>query len=180
MAESNLTAEVVQEAPAGGLSGLGINLNIFTAQLLNVLVIFLVLRKWAFKPLVEKLEERRVRVEKAEADAKEADRRLAHSVQEGDRLRMEADRAAQAIREAAVTDGDRLARESADRARAQVEEMVRQGKATLARDHEQMMREARADMAKLAVAGATAILKHGVDKKMAEQLATDAVERVSV
>lgn len=179
-AESTLTAEVVAEAPAGGLSGLGININIFAAQLVNVLVIFFVLRKWAFKPLVDRLEERRLRVEKSEADAKEADRRLVQSVQEGDRLRVEGERAAQAIREAAIADGERLAHETTDRARAQVEDMVLQGKATLIRDHEQMMREARADMAKLAVAGATAILKEGVDRKMAEKLAAEAIERISV
>lgn len=165
--------------PTGGLSGLGINLKIFLAQLFNVLVIFLVLRQWAFKPLLKLLDDRRARVAKAEADVKEADRRLAAASAEHDALVLEAKREAQAVREGVVAEGERLRREAAEKARADVEHMVKQGKAALGREQERMVSDARTDMAKLAVAAAEKILHGEIDRKKADALAVEAVGKIA-
>ncbi len=164
---------------AGGLSGLGINAHVFLAQLFNVLIIFLVLRQWAFKPLLKLLEDRRLRVEKAEAYTKEADRRLVESTQEREALLLEAKREAQCVREAVIAEGERLKRETTERARAEGEKMVQQGKAALAREHEQMVRNARGDMATLAVSAAEKILQAEIDHKKADALAAQAIEKLA-
>lgn len=164
---------------SGGLSGLGLNLNVFLAQLFNVLVVFFVLRQWAFKPLVGLLEARRHRVEKAEADAHAIERRMKETAAEREAMLLEANREAQAVREAAVADGERLRREATDRTRAEVEHMVRQGKSSLAREQEQTVRDAHAEMAKLAVSAAEKILHGEVNRAKAEALAKEAIHTIA-
>ncbi len=161
------------------MSVLGIQWSVFLAQLFNVLVVFFVLRQWAFKPLVGLLEARRKRVEEADARAKEIDRRLQATAAEREAMMQSAAREAQAVREAAASDGERLRREAAERTRAEVEHMVRQGKQTLAREQEQMVRDARDDMAGLAVAAAEKILRAEVHRPKAEALARQAIEEAA-
>lgn len=162
-----------------GLATLGINWKIFLAQLFNVLVVFIVLRQWAFKPLVGLLEDRRKRVEKADSDAKEIDRRLAESAVEREATLVQARKDAQLVRETAVADSERLRLASTERTRAEVESMVRQGKQTLVREQEQMVRDARTDVAKLAVSAAEKILRAEVDHKRADALAAEAVASIT-
>lgn len=163
---------------AGGLAMLGLNLNVFLAQLFNVLVVFFVLRQWAFKPLIGLLEARRARVEQADADAKEAARRVKDSQVEREAILQEARREAQVLREAAVADGDRVRHEATEHARAEAETIVHHGKAQLARDQEQMVREARGDMAKLAVDAAEKVLRGEVNRAKADALAKEVVTQI--
>lgn len=48
---------------AGGIAALGIDWKILVAQLVNFLIIYFLLAKFAFKPLIKMLEERRKKVE---------------------------------------------------------------------------------------------------------------------
>ena len=60
--ETQIVAETARAA--GGIGVLGINGKIFLAQLVNFGLILLVLWRFAFKPIVARLEARRERIEK--------------------------------------------------------------------------------------------------------------------
>lgn len=53
------------EQEAGGIAALGIDWKILVAQLVNFLIIYFLLNKFAFKPLSKMLEVRRKRVEES-------------------------------------------------------------------------------------------------------------------
>ena len=75
--ETQVVAEAAQAAESvGGIGVLGINGKIFLAQLVNFGLILLVLWRFAFKPIVARLEARSERIEKGLAEAKKAEDRL--------------------------------------------------------------------------------------------------------
>ena len=49
---------------SSGLGALGINASAFVIQLITFILVFLVLRQWAFKPILKILNERRETIEK--------------------------------------------------------------------------------------------------------------------
>jgi len=55
---------LTQLAEASGPAALGLSLQAFVIQLLTFLIVFLALRKWAFKPITKMLERRRDLIER--------------------------------------------------------------------------------------------------------------------
>lgn len=58
-----LTQLTVAADASSGLGALGLNLSAFVIQLLTFLIIFLVLKRWAFEPITKRLDERRKLIE---------------------------------------------------------------------------------------------------------------------
>ena len=58
-------------AEPSGIAALGIDLKILIAQLVNFLLLYFLLSKFAFGPLGKILEERRKRIEESEKRAQE-------------------------------------------------------------------------------------------------------------
>lgn len=125
---------LTQIADSGGLP-LGIDLQAFLIQIGTFVIAFLVLRQWAFKPILKALEERRKTIEdglklgetmraKEEQLETEIAEKLHGARQEADRIIRTADatakQAVQAAEEAAQVRADGIIKEANERIRQSV------------------------------------------------------------
>jgi F-type H+-transporting ATPase subunit b len=149
---------------------LGINLGYLLVQIFNFIVLFLVLRAWVYKPLINMLEKRRATIAKGLEDARVAAEARANAESEAGKLLTEAQsKAGQVIRDASER-ADQVAKEI----RTQVEGDASQAKAAAlaeAKDErDRMLSELRGQVAALAIAAAQKLVGEALDEKKQHSL----------
>jgi F-type H+-transporting ATPase subunit b len=165
--------------PTGGLGTLGLDLKIFLAQLLNFLIVFWVLKRFAFGPIVKMLDRRQERVAKSMKDAEHVERRLAAIDEERRAIVKEARAEAGKVMEMARLDAEAIKTDLTEKAKREVERVVVQGRAQLKTEREVMLREARQDMAEIAVQAARKIIGAELDEKKSQSLAEEVVRKMT-
>jgi len=76
-----IAAAGTEAAEQGFLETFGVNWPFFIAQLVNFIIVLIVLKKFAFKPIQELLEQRRNRIAEGEEKLKRIEQELAESEQ---------------------------------------------------------------------------------------------------
>lgn len=131
------------DSQASGISALGLNLTSFLIQIGTFVIAFLILRKWAFKPMLKILKERRDTIEqgvslgekmkKDEAEMEEkVQAALAEARKEADGIIADASERGQAL----VTEAETKAKVKAEQILASAEERIEQDRAKLWREME--------------------------------------------
>ena len=113
------------------MDALGINLGYLLVQIFNFAIMFIVLRAWAYKPIVEMLENRRIALEQGMEDA-----RVAAAA------RANAEKEAKKILAGAKTDASEVVREATVRAEAAGREIKAAVEAEAAKTREAALAEA--------------------------------------
>jgi F-type H+-transporting ATPase subunit b len=140
------------------LSSLGINGPFLIAQLFNFFILFLVLRRFLFKPMVNMLETRKQRIadglQAAEMARREAEAERAQLQSQIDAERREAmERVA-----AASKRGETLAAEIESSARQDAQKILEDARYEATRERERIIAEAQDQIAELAVLAAEKVL----------------------
>lgn len=164
----------------GGIGTLGINLKIFLAQLFNFAIVLLVLWKWAYKPIVKLLEERQEKIEKSVKQAGEIEKRVVEIEKEQQTVMATAKTEAAKILDDVRTTAEDRKKVLLEKAKEEVKAVVAQGKVQLQAQKDQMVRDAREEIAKIAIEAARKILGEAVDEKKAQKLAEGVVDKMSV
>ena len=85
------------------LNALGINLGYLFVQIFNFLIMFVVLRAWAYRPIIKALENRRTSIEQGLEDARVAAEARSNAEKEAEKVIVEAQsKASEVVREASV------------------------------------------------------------------------------
>lgn len=150
----------------------------FFAQILNFLILVVILRAVAYKPVVRMLKAREDRIQesldKADADAVEADKILAEYK---DKLA-----AANAKAETIVRNAEKRASEEREEKRAEakreIEQMKKAAAAEIQRDRERAAEQLRAEVVALSMAAAGKIIAKNMDKAENEQLVGEFVDKL--
>jgi F-type H+-transporting ATPase subunit b len=147
------------------MENLGINLGYLLVQIINFIILFLVLRAWVYKPLINMLEKRRTTIAKGLEDARVAAEARANAESEADKLLSEAQaKAGQVIREASDR-ADQVAKDI----RAQVDVDADKAKAAamqeVTEERNRMLGELRSQVAALAIAAAQKLVGESLDEK---------------
>lgn len=153
----------------------GLDLGTFIAQLIIILIVYLILRKYAFGPVVEMLELRRKRIAEGEAKLKkiEADRAeatekaqemLDKANQDAERLIAEARESAEAIRE-----------QKSQAAISEANQIIEKAREASKMEHERVMSELKSDFGRLVI-GATSkvsgkVLDDGDQRRINQEVA---------
>jgi len=152
------------------LEKLGLNLGYILVQILAFLILFVVLRVWVYKPLLNLLDKRREKIASGLEDARIAGEARASAEQEADKITTEAQaKAAHIISEAT---------ERADAAMLEVKaqadnEIARQREATLLEVEEErnrMLGDLRGQVAALAIAASQKLIGEALDEKRQHSL----------
>jgi F-type H+-transporting ATPase subunit b len=157
---------------------LGVNFPWLLAQLLNFILVLLILRFVAFKPIMAMLDARKKKIqesldyaEKVKADAaeqqKEFERRL-------DDARREAQTAAASAQQAAEKERQRILAEARDE--AQKIKLAARGE--LDYERKQMMSELRQQVIELSVIGAQRVISGSLDERKSRQLVENFLNEV--
>jgi F-type H+-transporting ATPase subunit b len=151
------------------LSQLGINGNFLIAQIVNFIVLFLLLRMFAYKPLLNMLEQRRIRIEDgmkaADQVRQQAELERAELMKQMDQER----RAAQARVASVASETEKVRESILASAQAEAEELKAKSRAEAIAEREQMMRDMQRQIADLAVLAAERILGHELSNPTEQQ-----------
>ena len=147
------------------MEALGLNLGYLLVQILNFAILFVVLRAWVFKPIVELLERRRETIAQGVEDARVAAEARANAEKEAETILAEAQKqAAERVRESSSR-AEEVAKEihaDAEREAAKVREAALE-EAQQAK--EQALGELRGQIAALAISAAQKVIGASLDEK---------------
>ncbi len=147
------------------MEGLGINLGYLLVQIFNFAIMFVVLKEWAYKPILNMLEERRTTIAQGLEDARVAAEARANAEQEAQKILAEAQaKAAETVR-AASERADEAAREIKTAAEAEAAKIIERARAEAESEKERVLAELRPQVAALAMAAAQKLVGDALDEQ---------------
>lgn len=147
------------------MEGLGVNLGYLIVQVFNFLIVLLILRAWAYKPIVSMLKRRRETIAQGLEDARVAAEARANAEQEAQSIIAEAQQQATKLVREATDRADQVAQDiksAAEQDAVQIRE-VAAAEAETAKT--QALGELRSQVAVLAVSAAQKLIGEALDEK---------------
>jgi F-type H+-transporting ATPase subunit b len=155
------------------LEALGINLGYLIVFALSFGILFVVLRAWVYKPLLARLEERRLTIAKGLEDARVAAEARANAEKEANRIITEAQtRSAEVIREATER-ASKVEHEIRAQAEAEVARSREVAMAELEGERNRMLSELRGQIVSLAMAAAQKLIAVNLDERRQRELVNE-------
>ena len=155
------------------------DIGLMVWTVVTFLVLVLILKKAAWKPILDGLEKREGRIrsdldraEKAQAEAEDLRRRYETQL-------AEAQRRIQEMVNQAKADGDRTRAEIIAEAKAESERLLEKGRRDLEGEAERLKGELKKDVAGLSVTMAEKILARSVDPKLQEEILSQSLSEIS-
>lgn len=162
------------------MAQLGINGPFLLAQIVNFIILFLLLRRFLFPPLLKMLDQRKQRIAEGLAAAdvarKEAETERARLMAQIDAERAEAQqRVAAASAQAERVKADILAD-----ARREAEAIKTKAVEEAEAEKQRILAEAQKQIAELTVMATERVVRHGLDEKVQRQLIADFLSETSL
>jgi len=152
------------------LDKLGINLGFLLVYLLNFLIIFVVLRVWVYKPVVNLLDQRKDRIAKSLEDARVAEEARANAEAEAGKIIA----AAQAERAKTVAEASERAHQAAAEIRKAADEekarIIAQAREDAEQEKVRVLGDVRGQVVTLAMAAANKVIGASLDKQSQQSL----------
>ena len=155
---------------------LEINPGLIFWTIITFLAVLVVLKKAAWKPLVEALIARENKIRSALDDAEHAQKEAERLLDEHKRLIAKAEEESQGIIKSGRQMGERVKAEIVDKANASAKAMVEQAKEEIRREKEAALIQLRTEVADIAIGVAGKILDQNLDTPKQRQLADAAIK----
>jgi F-type H+-transporting ATPase subunit b len=162
-----------------GIDALGFNLPSLIAQLINFTLLLIVFRVLLYKPLLNVLDQRRQRIEEGLQASDEAKRKLAETESEVAKELHKARQEGQAQILQAQQAANRLREEETQRARAEAEQLIERARGEIALERDAAIADLRREFAGLAVAAAERVIKKELDAGTHRQLIEEVLSEAS-
>ncbi len=161
----------------GGFASLGISLPLLLAFVVNFLILFFLLGKFLYKPVLKMLDERAERIrqsmEWAEATKREYEQAKAEVQRQLDQGRQEA----QALIAQAIQKGEGLKEEARKEAAEQAKALVERAKTELGAERDKMVQELRGEFVSMLMLTAEKVIKETLDKEKHSKLIQETLEQ---
>jgi F-type H+-transporting ATPase subunit b len=119
------------------------------AQIILFFIVYWVLSKFAFKPIMAMLEERRRRIEEGQINAEKIKQQLAEAQTKYEETLAKANAEAQRLIDEVKASGEKLAEEKRQAALAEAQEIVRRTQESLSLERERTMAELKKEVGRL-------------------------------
>jgi F-type H+-transporting ATPase subunit b len=121
------------------------------AQVILFFIVYLVLRHFAFKPIIAMLEERRRRIEEGQLNVEKIKQQLAEAQAKYEEIVAKANAEAQRLIEEVKASGERLAEDKRQAATAEAQDIIRRTHESLALERERTLVELKKEVGRLVV-----------------------------
>jgi len=147
------------------MAALGINLGFFLFQVFNFIIVLVLLTAWAYKPLMNALENRKKKIAQSLEDARIAAEARANAEAEANKIL--ADARSQASKEIseATSRADKAAREVMAQAEKDAAKIRSDGSVEAAAERERVLSEVRGQIASLAIAATHKLVGEALDER---------------
>ncbi len=149
---------------------LGINLGFLVAQIINFILLLIILRAVAYKPLVGLLEQRRERIAKALEDARQAEEARANADRDYQKRMDEARLEAQRIVAEASQRAEQAASGILAKANEEAQRLLAQAREDAELERNRMLADLRSQVAALAIAAANKVIGDTLDEQRQRRL----------
>lgn len=156
--------------------GIGINLPLLLAFVVNFIILFVLLGFVLYKPVLKKLDERQAIIKESMENAEQI-RQQVTKTEETIKGQLEAARKeGQMIIANAEQIGERLKNESKDQARVEAESLINKARVEIQQQHEKDFQELRKQFVDIAILAAEKVVRETLDKEKHRRLITDILE----
>src|ERR1700758_5546763 len=121
------------------------------AQVILFAIVYLVLKRYAFKPVIAMLEERRRRIEEGQINAEKIKKQLAEAQAKYEEILAKANAESQRLIEEVRASGDRLAEQKRQEAITAAEQITLKTQEAMALERERIMAEMKRELGRLVV-----------------------------
>lgn len=139
-------------ADANLLETFGVNWKLFTFQLINFAIVIIVLKKFAFGPIMAMLEQRSMRIAEGEEKLKRIETQLAESEESTAAALEKANNDAKRLIEEAKESAAALSEEKSQEAIAKAQSILEKASQTAKAERDQMVNELKQDFGRLVAA----------------------------
>lgn len=158
------------------LHNLGVDGKLLLAQVVNFLILLFILRKFAYRPMLEFLEKRATRIERGLKDADAAAKRLEEVARKEEKILAQAREKARDL----VANAEIIAEKRAEAIMAEVEakseSIFEESKKHAEAEREKIFREAKEELASLVLLATGKILKEKSEERTDRELAERFIE----
>ena len=154
------------------------NTGLIVWTLITFGLVLLVLKKWAWGPLLAALDQRETRIREALEQADKARAEAQRAAEENEATLARAQVEAQAVIGKAREDAERIAREVRERAEADAQQLIEQARRTIDQARNQALQELRQQTAELAILAAGQLLETNLDDERNRKIANDFIDRM--
>ena len=121
------------------------------AQVILFAIVYFVLKRFAFKPIIAMLEERRRRIEEGQLNAEKIKKQLAEAQTKYEEILAKANADSQKLLEEVRASGDRLAEQKRQEAIAAAEQITLKAQEAIALERDKSMAEMKRELGRLVV-----------------------------
>ncbi len=158
------------------MESLGISLPTLIAQLIAFGILFVLLRVFAYKPILKMLDERAKRVKESMEQTEQIKTQAAHA-EEAVKQQIEAGRKeGQEIITRAAHTGEELRQKAEQEAKKQGEALITKARDEIQRERDEAIGELRHEFADLAITAAEKVIDRSLDKEAHRQLINKVLE----
>ncbi len=161
---------------SSGLGALGVDGQAFVIQLITFLLAFLVLKKWAFKPILDVLQRRRETIEKGVKLGEQMQKRQVELEKEIDKKLHEARTKADGIIAESQDAARHAAQQIEEKARSKAEALAHEAKESIKQDTKRARKQLEGELAELISEATEAVIEEKVDAKKDASLINKAIK----
>ncbi len=153
------------------LHNLGIDGKLLLAQVVNFLILLFILRKFAYRPMLEFLEKRTARIEQGIKDAEAAGKRLEEAARKEEKMLVQAREEARSLVAKAEIAAEKRAEAIMDAVELKSQAIFAESKKHAEAEREKIFREAKEELASLVLLATGKMLKEKSEGKNDRELA---------
>jgi F-type H+-transporting ATPase subunit b len=157
----------------GLFEALGINVKILIAQLINFSVLVFVLWRFAYKPVLKVLNDRREKIIQGVKSAEESENKLAEAEEKEKAIITEAKKEALKIVEESKKRGEEKYQEIISKTKEDIGQIINQEKDKIRQEKEEVLVEIRQEIASLLSIGISKFLDKKLDKEKDEAIISE-------
>lgn len=157
------------------MSALGIDLKLLLAQIVNFVVLFLLLRKFLYKPITKILDERKEKITQGIKDAEASAAKLAKAEKDADKISEKAYEEANAILKSAKNEANQEASEIIKKATASAQKAAERIAEEKAAFKGNALAEAKKEMGDMVILALDKIVGDEIDNKTKDELTAKAI-----
>lgn len=160
----------------GLFDGLGINVPLLIAFVVNFIILFVALSFILYKPVLKMLDQRQAKI-KESMDQVEAIKQQSAKSEHEIKTRLDAaHKDAQKVIEQATLMGERLKAEAREEARKEAETLIEKAQIEIKRQHDRDLEGLRAQFADIAILAAEKVIKESLDKDKQRKFIDDVLK----
>jgi F-type H+-transporting ATPase subunit b len=158
------------------MEGLGINLPLLIAFVVNFVILFAILSIFAYKPITKMLNDRHAKIKESMEQVEKIRQETARSEEEIKAHLEQARKDGQAVITQATQIGERLKEEAKQGARQEAESLIAKARSEIQRERDKSIEELRTEFADIAILAAEKVINETLDKKKHRKIIDEVIK----